>query len=370
MDQIKQLDEGAYDYLIKINLNSWSRAFFEIDKRCAAFKNGKSESFNRAILEPRHKPIIAMLEEIRIKDPGETSGSHTSRVGRTMTCTNCWQKGHNKASCKADPSPKPPVEKKPPGRNKQSAVGYCASRGRCRGRGGSENEASVRGMGGIDEASGGGRGGTGGRGRKGRGMESSVGEEEVVIEVIELLVVQEVEWLAKEQAKNDVEQERLDKERREEIEWEEKNDYFNLANFREDSPEEAPFNHTNAKVFIPSIHSKPTQQSGVWVKDTTDVTTEDVDEFPGMETSKTTNVAEELSAPAVDKCKGVASVAEQDSAPKKKRGRLPSHIDGVRIYHKNRVRSKRIAKTKEKKAFEFDKHGTGITPDKAFDVSE
>ncbi|GJW50178.1 zinc finger, PMZ-type containing protein [Tanacetum coccineum] len=522
MDQIKQLDEGAYDYLIKRNPNSWSRAFFEMDRRCAAFENGISESFNRAILEPRHKPIITMLEEIRlyimqrlvamnkiatnlqdtitpsirkrlevlkekqrewlvipsgfqelevrkddqsygvnlqhkvcqcrmwelsgvpcvhavaaylhcgieidlgvshwysqdcwynayqfsikpvfgsnmwkrtndvpplpplvrrmpgrpqksrIKDPGETSGSHTSRVGRTMTCTNCWQKGHNKATCKADPTPKPPAEKKPPGRNKQSAVGYCASRGRGRGRGGSENEASVSGMGGIDEASGGGRGGTGGRG----GMAGSSSMGLLTSEELDEEAFREcMEEQAREQAKNDAEQERLDKERREEIEWEEKNDYFNPANFREDSLEEAPFNHTYAEVLIPSIHSQPTQQSGVWVKDTTDVTTEYVDEFPGMETSETTNVAEgigsameeELPAPAVDKGKGVASVAQQDSAPKKKRGRPPSHVDGVRIYHKNRGRSERIAKMKEKKAFEFDKHGTGSTPDKAFDVSD
>nr|GEV54645.1 hypothetical protein [Tanacetum cinerariifolium] len=142
--------------------------------------------------------------------------------------------------------------------------GYCASEGRGRGRGGIENEASVSGMGGINEASGGRRGGTRGRGRRSRGMESNVGGEEVVVEL------------------------------------------------------------------------------GVWVKDTTNVTTEDVDEFPGMETSETTNVA--------------------------KGGRPPSHIDGVRIYHKNRRRSERIAKIKEKKAFKFDKHGTCSILDKAFDV--
>ncbi|GKG33643.1 hypothetical protein Tco_0433802, partial [Tanacetum coccineum] len=93
--------------------------------------------------------------------------------------------------------------------------------------------------------------------------------------------------------------------------------------------EEAPFNHTYAEVFIPIIHSQPTQQSGVWVKDTTHVTTENVDEFLGMETSETTNVAEgirsameeELSAPAVDKGKGVESVDEQDSAPNSKEER-------------------------------------------------
>ncbi|GJT55862.1 calcium/proton exchanger [Tanacetum coccineum] len=66
IDQIKQLDEGAYDYLIQRNPNSWSRAFFEMHMRCAAFENGISESFNRAILIPRHKPIITMLEEIKL----------------------------------------------------------------------------------------------------------------------------------------------------------------------------------------------------------------------------------------------------------------------------------------------------------------
>nr|GEX16555.1 hypothetical protein [Tanacetum cinerariifolium] len=65
MDQIKLLDANAYDYLIQRNLNSWSRAFFEIDK-CATFENGISKSFNRAILGPRMKPIITMLEEIRL----------------------------------------------------------------------------------------------------------------------------------------------------------------------------------------------------------------------------------------------------------------------------------------------------------------
>ncbi|GJT83933.1 calcium/proton exchanger [Tanacetum coccineum] len=66
MAQLRLLDESAYDYLIERNPNSWSRAFFEMDRRCDAFENDISESFNRAILLPRHKPIITMLEEIRI----------------------------------------------------------------------------------------------------------------------------------------------------------------------------------------------------------------------------------------------------------------------------------------------------------------
>ncbi|GKC74930.1 hypothetical protein Tco_1120813, partial [Tanacetum coccineum] len=37
-----------------------------MDMRCASFENGISESFNIAFLGLRHKPIITMLEEIRL----------------------------------------------------------------------------------------------------------------------------------------------------------------------------------------------------------------------------------------------------------------------------------------------------------------
>ncbi|GJZ50769.1 calcium/proton exchanger [Tanacetum coccineum] len=59
MEQIKLLDPLAYDYLVQRDPNT-------MDRRCAAFENGISESFNRAILSSRSKPIITMLEEIRL----------------------------------------------------------------------------------------------------------------------------------------------------------------------------------------------------------------------------------------------------------------------------------------------------------------
>ena len=56
--------------------------------------------------------------------------------------------------------------------------------------------------------------------------------------------------------------------------------------------------------------------------------------------------------------------------PKKPRGRPKKTTAAVpsfgRIYYKNRGRSERIAN--KKKPFVFDKHGTGSTPDKAFNV--
>ncbi|GJS96030.1 hypothetical protein Tco_0802998, partial [Tanacetum coccineum] len=136
-----------------------------------------------------------------------------------------------------------------------------------------------------------------------------------------------MEEQAREQEKIDAGQEGFDKERREEREWEEKQDYFNPTNFREDSIEEAPFN-----------------QEYVETSETIDVSA----------------MVEDLSAPAVDKGKGKESVKDQASAPKKKRGRPPSHVDGIRIYHKNHGRSERIANMKKNTAFQFDKHGTGF----------
>ncbi|GKC70399.1 agenet domain-containing protein [Tanacetum coccineum] len=340
MDQIKQLDEGAYDYLIQRNPNSWSRAFFEMDKRCAAFENGISESFNRAILEPRHKPIITMLEEIRLYIMQRLVAMNKIATNLEDTITPSIRKRlellkEKQREWLVIPSGFQELEVRKDdqsyGVNLQHKVCQCrmwelsgvpcvhavAAYLHCgieidlgvshwgRGRGGSENEASGSGMGGIDEASGGGRGGTGGRGRRGRGMKSSVGGEEVVVEEHQL---------------SDMKMEG------EEREWEEKNDYFNPANFREDSLEEAPFNHTYAE--------------------------KNVDEFPGM----------------VTQCEYKLMWLEGFDLQGKKSCHCTAVDKGQRRVES--VAEQAIANTKEKKAFEFDKHGTGSTPDKAFDVSD
>ncbi|GKA87976.1 hypothetical protein Tco_0809740 [Tanacetum coccineum] len=154
---------------------------------------------------------------------------------------------------------------------------------------------------------------------------------------------------------------------------------------------EAPMNQQYHEVLILSIHSQPTQQMGVWVMDTT-VSVADVDEAPEQETSDDGPAPEQGKSPAVDKGKAKASVEdepapEQSKSPvvdkgkakasvedgpasKKKRGRPPSSVDGIRIYHKNRGISERITNMKSNKPFQFDKFGTGSTPDKAFDVEE
>nr|GEV34751.1 splicing factor [Tanacetum cinerariifolium] len=66
MDDLKYINLEAYEYLVTRNPNSWCRAFFNLNVKCAAFENGISESYHKAILLQRSKPIITMLEDIRI----------------------------------------------------------------------------------------------------------------------------------------------------------------------------------------------------------------------------------------------------------------------------------------------------------------
>ncbi|XP_023761534.1 uncharacterized protein LOC111909973 [Lactuca sativa] len=66
MEEIKSFDVGAYDYLIKRDPKCWSRAFIKVGMGCDAMENGVSESFNADIEEARKKPLITMLEDIRV----------------------------------------------------------------------------------------------------------------------------------------------------------------------------------------------------------------------------------------------------------------------------------------------------------------
>ncbi|GJZ09902.1 multidrug resistance-associated protein 5 [Tanacetum coccineum] len=66
IEEIKMLDEKAHEWLVEKNPNLWCKAYFQMDKRSAAFENGISKSFNSRIVGARSKPIITMLEDIRV----------------------------------------------------------------------------------------------------------------------------------------------------------------------------------------------------------------------------------------------------------------------------------------------------------------
>ncbi|GJR80223.1 hypothetical protein Tco_0151008 [Tanacetum coccineum] len=65
MEQIREINHEAYEYLVK-KPNSWCIAFFSLKVKCPTFKNGIYKSYHKAIKVQRSKPIITMLEDIRI----------------------------------------------------------------------------------------------------------------------------------------------------------------------------------------------------------------------------------------------------------------------------------------------------------------
>lgn len=67
MHETKDLDVKAWEYLTDINPAQWSKSHFSSRALCDCLANNLSESFNAIILEARDKPILAMLEWIRVR---------------------------------------------------------------------------------------------------------------------------------------------------------------------------------------------------------------------------------------------------------------------------------------------------------------
>ncbi|GJZ84907.1 hypothetical protein Tco_0650246, partial [Tanacetum coccineum] len=182
-------------------------------------------------LPPIIRKMSGRLQKKRIQAPGETSRSQCASRGGGRSGRGDGNDGSGSGSGVNDASGS--------GVNAGSGSGVTNGSG-SGGRGGGRAGGRVGGRG----KRGGGSGKRGG-GRAGRGSErgsrggvfpssSSYGiltaEHEYQLELDEQAFRECMEEQAREQAKIDVEQEKLDKERREEHEWQEKNDYFNPAN--------------------------------------------------------------------------------------------------------------------------------------------
>nr|GEX79289.1 pentatricopeptide repeat-containing protein [Tanacetum cinerariifolium] len=66
MDKIKRANPKAYQYLLVKDPKTWSKAYFRIGMNCEAVENGFSECFNSVLLRVRNKPLITMLEAMRV----------------------------------------------------------------------------------------------------------------------------------------------------------------------------------------------------------------------------------------------------------------------------------------------------------------
>ena len=67
MEELKIANWFAWDWLAKKNSVHWCKAFFLAINKCDLLVNNFCEAFNGSIIKSRDKPIIPMLEMIRIK---------------------------------------------------------------------------------------------------------------------------------------------------------------------------------------------------------------------------------------------------------------------------------------------------------------
>ena len=67
MQELKDLDPKAWEYLADINPAQWSKSHFTCRALSDCLANNLSESFNSMILKARDKPILAILEWIRVR---------------------------------------------------------------------------------------------------------------------------------------------------------------------------------------------------------------------------------------------------------------------------------------------------------------
>ncbi|XP_030945853.1 uncharacterized protein LOC115970348 [Quercus lobata] len=67
MQYIRDFDEKAYEYLANIAPAQWTRSHFTTRALTDCLVNNLNESFNAMILKSRDKPILAMLEWIRVR---------------------------------------------------------------------------------------------------------------------------------------------------------------------------------------------------------------------------------------------------------------------------------------------------------------
>ncbi|BAT92344.1 hypothetical protein VIGAN_07104200 [Vigna angularis var. angularis] len=66
MLNIRAVNEEAYKYLIAIPPRYWSRSRFRTQAMCDTLDNNISEGFNSVLVQSRAKPIITMLDDIRL----------------------------------------------------------------------------------------------------------------------------------------------------------------------------------------------------------------------------------------------------------------------------------------------------------------
>ncbi|OIT26364.1 hypothetical protein A4A49_26509 [Nicotiana attenuata] len=79
----------SVEHLMKYPPESWSRAYFDTVRKNYSVDNNLTESFNSWIKEARFKPIIKMLEEIRVKNSKGKQPMASKKKGKQAKRQRC-----------------------------------------------------------------------------------------------------------------------------------------------------------------------------------------------------------------------------------------------------------------------------------------
>ncbi|XP_075100753.1 uncharacterized protein LOC142176618 [Nicotiana tabacum] len=91
LDMLDKLGDDICESLLHYRKETWCRAYFNCDRKCDVIDNNMCETFNSWILAERHKTIITMLEEIRIKLMIRIAIKiYQDNVAKSMKCTPRW----------------------------------------------------------------------------------------------------------------------------------------------------------------------------------------------------------------------------------------------------------------------------------------
>ncbi|XP_070056566.1 uncharacterized protein [Nicotiana tomentosiformis] len=82
LDNMNMLRNGICESLLRYNKETWCKAYFNYDRKCEIIDSNIRETFNAWILAARHKTVITMLEEIRVKI--------MERIGKLREFADTW----------------------------------------------------------------------------------------------------------------------------------------------------------------------------------------------------------------------------------------------------------------------------------------
>nr|XP_016467760.1 PREDICTED: uncharacterized protein LOC107790355 [Nicotiana tabacum] len=82
LDNLNMFGNGICESLLRYNKETWCRAYFNCDRKYDIIDNNMCKTFNAWILAARHKTIITILEEIRVK--------MMERIGKLREFADTW----------------------------------------------------------------------------------------------------------------------------------------------------------------------------------------------------------------------------------------------------------------------------------------